>query len=615
MVQGAFATPGGRRYDPHTLTPPAATDVLVAGAWTALAIDGLRQVRRERPARATLGPTLHEGWRPARATQAVVLAGAFAAAAVVETAAGRAAFRPPLAVVGLACVAAGLALHVRARRALGPLWSGIIEVRARHAVVERGPYAWVRHPIYLAIGLLAVGSLLAHPSAAAACVVGGLGIGLGIKVRLEERALRAGLGDAYARYAARVPAVVPDVGPALATIGRRIDVRRQRYALLLGATLWLGWLVSLSAAPGLLDFGGQVKGGDFVEFYAAGRIVAHGDADRLYDPAHQRTVEHEVTAPQDWPGWHGFLNPPFFALAFVPFAALPYPLAFALWSVVGITLAAAALAVIDARRWRAALPWVLAFVPVFAAVSYGQNSLLSVALLAATYALLRAGRDGPAGVVLGVLLYKPQLVVVLALALLVARRWRALAGLGATTVGLAAVSWVLSATAVTSWLALSRAFPTMLTDPGFPTWNMHSVYGFCHLLVPGEPRLARMLAVAGTIGVLVVAWRLAPPYRGSTLARWFAVALWATTLASPHVFIYDLSLLALAGFLVWPTRRDPALWLGGLAILWPTLLFSGPLTRLQLSTTGSAVQLSVPVIAVVGSRLLRDAREFPTRDT
>ena len=605
VVQPAsFATVAPRRYHPRTLSPHAATDALVAGAWTALALDGLWQLRREQPARATLAPALSRPWRPSRAVQGVVLAGALAAAGALEAVTGRAAFRPGLALLGLACVAAGLVLHLRARRALGPLWSGMIEVRPDQTVVEVGPYGWVRHPIYLAVVLLAVGSFLAHVSVATACIAGGLVAGLALKIRLEEQALARILGAAYERYAARVPAVLPDVGPGLEAVGRLVDARRRRYALVFGAILWAGWLTSLLAGPGLLDLTGQVKGTDFVEFYAAGRIVARGQADRLYDLELQRRVEHEVTAPQDWPGLHGFLNPPFFALPFVPFALLPYPLAFGLWSLAGIALLIATLAAVT-DRWRATLPWVLAFVPVFAGVSYGQNSLLSLAILAGTFVLLRAGRDTAAGVVLGGLLYKPQLVVVLALALLADRRWRTLVGLGVTGIALAGVSWTMSPPGARAYVALSHAFPTMLADPGFPTWNMHSVYSFCWLLAPGSPPLAGGLALAGSATVLVIARRLQPAYTPPTLARWYAVALWATALASPHLFLYDLSILVLAGVLVW---RDEPLWLGGVAVLWVTLVFSGPLTRLQLEMTGAALQLSVPVLAVVGARLLRDAR-------
>lgn len=607
---------------PSTPVPLAIADALVAVAWATLAVDTLMRVRAERGARTALGPVVGTGWHPPRTMQGAVLALTLGGVAALEMLSGRLASSPGCTLLGLALVGAGLWLHVRARRALGPLWSGVIEVRSGHTVIEHGPYARVRHPIYLGVLLLAAGSLLAHPSIATACLAGGLTLGFGLKIRAEERVLRATLGARYEDYAARVPALVPRlgeadllaaVGNALRRLGARVNPTRQRYALLLGAALWSGWLVSLAAGPGLLDLTGQVKGTDFVEFYAAGRIVLDGAADRLYDLRFQQEVEHALTAPQDWPGLHGFLNPPFFALLFVPFARLPYLWALASWSALGMGLVVASLRVLGSTlpawrdRWLRPLPWVLAFLPVFAAVSYGQNSLVSVFLLSATFALLRTDRDLAAGLVLGGLLYKPQLVAVLALVLVLDRRWRTVAGLAATAAVLVAVSWAMSAPGARSYVALSRAFPTMLTSAGFPTWNMHSLYGFFTLLLPDDPTAARTFTGLASLLGLIAVRRLQPPYGRDTLPAWFAVALWGSVLVSPHLLLYDLALLAPAALCVWPARRDHELWLGGLAVLWLTLVFSGPLTRTLLAGTGAAVQLSVPVLAAIGYVLLRDA--------
>lgn len=184
-------------------------DALVAAAWCALALDTWRQGRREREARKALGPVVAGGWQPPGALRALVLAATLGAAALLEHVTGRLPHRPALAAAGLALVATGLALHAAARRALGVLWSAVVTVRARHVVVEHGPYAVVRHPLYAALLLLAGGSFLAHPSLATGCLAGGLAAGLLLKMRREERCLRQTLGPAYVHYAARVPALVP----------------------------------------------------------------------------------------------------------------------------------------------------------------------------------------------------------------------------------------------------------------------------------------------------------------------------------------------------------------------------------------------------------------------
>src|SRR4029077_10200023 len=118
----------------------------------------------------------------------------------------------------------------------------------------------------------------------------------------------------------------------------------------------------------------------------------------------------------------------------------------------------------------------------------------------------------------------------------------------------------------------------------------------------------RLLTLVASVAALIAMRRLQPAYGRDTLPVWFAAALWGTVLVSPHVFLYDLSVLVLAGVVLWPVRRDRALWLGGLAVVWMMFVFAGPLTRALQASVGAAVQVSVPVLAVVGYALLRDAR-------
>ena len=392
-----------------------------------------------------------------------------------------------------------------------------------------------------------------------------------------------------------------------ATLGRLLGSGRGRYGILLGATIgaavWIAWLVSFATGPGLHDRAGNVKGGDFVLFYAAGKIVAAHQTDHLYDPDLQEQIEHGLTGERS--GRHGLINPPFFALPFVPLAALPYLAAFALWSALGIALLMGTLRLVGRLD---AAPWVLAFVPVWAAISYGQNSLLSLFILAAVYVLLRHGHDRIAGAVLGCLLYKPQLVVLLAALLLLDRRWRALAGLGATAVLLAAVALALSVPATLAYLALGRSFATMLGERGFPTAKMHSLYSFFVLLLPGHLSAAAALALVSSLAVLALVRLRQPPYAADTLDRWYATAIWGTVLVSPHVPLYDLSLLVLPALLVRSGAQDEAVWRGGIAAVWAATILSQPLAELTRAAGGPSLQLSVPAIAAAGYCLLGTSR-------
>ena len=167
-------------------------------------------MRREHEARSHLPPAVPGGPRAPRAIRLAVLAILIGGGILLERrSGGRLGFHPLAALAGMALAAAGLALHARARRALGVLWSSAIAVRPGQPIVTRGPYAVVRHPIYLGVLLLAAGTLLAHPSVATICIAAGLAVGVAWKIPAEERMLRAAYGESWARYAAGVPALLP----------------------------------------------------------------------------------------------------------------------------------------------------------------------------------------------------------------------------------------------------------------------------------------------------------------------------------------------------------------------------------------------------------------------
>ena len=111
--------------------------------------------------------------------------------------------------VSLALIAAGFAFTWWARLHLGALWSGTITRKEGHRIIDSGPYAIVRHPIY-------TGVLLAM-FATAACrgrwegVIGAAlcALGFWMKARQEEKFLSETLGPDYAAYRRRVHMLVP----------------------------------------------------------------------------------------------------------------------------------------------------------------------------------------------------------------------------------------------------------------------------------------------------------------------------------------------------------------------------------------------------------------------
>jgi len=109
-----------------------------------------------------------------------------------------------------AVMLAGLSLTWWARVYLGPLWSSVITRKEDHKIIDTGPYAFVRHPIYsgLIIALLATAVAEGRLTAlfGAALII----LGVWMKARTEERFLLTELGpEIYGSYCHRVPMLVP----------------------------------------------------------------------------------------------------------------------------------------------------------------------------------------------------------------------------------------------------------------------------------------------------------------------------------------------------------------------------------------------------------------------
>lgn len=112
---------------------------------------------------------------------------------------------------GLAVQLAGLAFAVWARVALGEHWSGTVTVKEGHELVQHGPYAVVRHPIYLGLLVAFLGTALLVGDARGWIALACAAAAVAIKVPVEERFMARTFPDAWARYRERVKAILPFV--------------------------------------------------------------------------------------------------------------------------------------------------------------------------------------------------------------------------------------------------------------------------------------------------------------------------------------------------------------------------------------------------------------------
>ncbi len=192
---------------------------------------------------------------------------------------------------------------------------------------------------------------------------------------------------------------------------------------------------------------------DFVSFYAAGRLAENGTPALVYSPDIHKRVEQQVVGNPKI-GYFAFYYPPVYLLICQVLAVLPYLVAFLAW--VGAT-GAAYLCALRPLLPRQAFPVAALAAPaVFLGVASGQNELLSAALFAGATQFVDR-RPWLAGVLFGCLCYKPQIAMLVPLALIAGRHGRAFAAAAGTVLVLCGAAWLLYGTS--TWRAYVAILP------------------------------------------------------------------------------------------------------------------------------------------------------------
>ncbi len=323
---------------------------------------------------------------------------------------------------------------------------------------------------------------------------------------------------------------------------------RERMRLMAIAVLIAGGggLVYLAAtAHGLTDFKGRPLGTDFSSFYAAGTYALGGHSLAAYDPSLHYAREQALFGAAT--PYYSWLYPPYFLLLAAALALLPYLPALILWQ--GASLAGYLVAMRTLVRSATPAPpdrlWLLlavAYPAVLVNLGHGQNGLLTAALLAGGLAVLPR-RPVLAGVMFGLMVYKPQFGLMIPLALIAGGYWRAFLAAAATVVLFTLATT--TAFGVPIWpafLAAARIGRTLLLESGADGWyRTQSVLGWVHLW-GGSSDLAYALQGAVTLAAAAaVVWLWRSSARYALKAAGLAVA---TLVAALHSNDYDLMVVA-----------------------------------------------------------------------
>jgi hypothetical protein len=287
-------------------------------------------------------------------------------------------------------------------------------------------------------------------------------------------------------------------------------------------------------------------GRDFINVWSAGRLLIEGRLTILYDlPAyHAWQVAHFGAI-----GQHNFSYPPLVLPLMLPFGALPYAVALAVW-----TLAGAALFLHAARPWWRAgtgLPlWLVLITPAaLVNVWAGHYGFLIGALVLHGWRALERGHARWAGLFFGLLAIKPHLAVVIPLILLVRRDWRTIAVAAATVGALVALSVLLFPPALwQQYLGATAGLQASLIDAGGNFCRYMSTSLATGLIALSVPKSLALMCQAA-LGIVAAA-AVVQAARACSLRTTALMAATATFLILPYAFNYDLTVVALAAVLL-----------------------------------------------------------------
>jgi arabinofuranan 3-O-arabinosyltransferase len=329
--------------------------------------------------------------------------------------------------------------------------------------------------------------------------------------------------------------------------GDWLTLERVKAFAIVSASFWamqLIWDFYVHTRFGVVSATGEQLGRDFVNYWAAARLAISGKAILTYHINDFLAFERSLTAANAEFKWYSY--PPVTTLLALPFGLLPFAPAFAAWTLAGWVLLTRMLA--HRMGWITAAVALLATPGFVLDISSGQNGAFSAAFLAGGVLLLDR-RPLLAGVLFGLLCYKPHLGVLIPVALLVSGKWRTVLAAGATTFALVGASVLLVGWDV--WAAFIHNAPinrSVLETISVECARMPTVYTAARLLGASNALAYVGQFISGifaTLAVIIV-------WRGAASTRLKSAALIiATFLVTPYAWDYDTVVLLFVAIWYW----------------------------------------------------------------
>lgn len=357
-----------------------------------------------------------------------------------------------------------------------------------------------------------------------------------------------------------------------AAVVERVNPERRERWFRISLATFLAYMTIFNLYQAWSAFPHKFIESDFRIWYAAAEIGPRWGWSHLYDLDIQRVAVHSV-----WPGslYLSFANPPPAAWVILPFTLLPFAVALALWTVLSVALlVAVSQAYAGPEQWSKAVfaMSALGFLPTFVMVEAAPLSPVVFGAAAACALLLRRGREIPAGLVLSLIIVKPNIALLVPVAILAAGHVRALVAWLAATVLMGLISVVtIGTTGVLSFIAVNLS----LYEEAY-----HLNYSLADLLGGAAPFA---IAAVVTVALLLVA---AYTNRRSAPDVCVAAGIASSLLVNHHLTPADFTLLLIPVWVVIAMASAPymrviafALWAAGWA---SSIGFAWPVAAMEL---------------------------------
>jgi len=295
---------------------------------------------------------------------------------------------------------------------------------------------------------------------------------------------------------------------------------------------------------GITDAQGVHIGRDFINYWSGARLAQVGQAQTVYKPDAYHTFQQNFAGSLS--EFKLYSYPPVTLLLSWPLAFLPFLAGFALWTLTGFLLCAALLK--KHVSLQQAMLILLATPACALNIVSGQNGFLTTALLAGSLLLLEK-RPLTAGILIGLLCYKPQLGLLLPLALAAGGYWRSFMAAALTVIALVITTTLWLGPDIWPAFLAQMHLQSMMMQNGESLWHrMPAVFSSLRLL--GLPVAAAMagqiVSAAAAAWIVYTVWRqrhIPLPLKG-------AVLLLAGFAATPYFWDYDMAVLVFALFWV-----------------------------------------------------------------